>query len=153
MSEETAPLSNSVRSALGDAAQRLDLVAKEVRAQQVASVQSPGTFGAQPKSSPDEEWSKKFMTQSIGPEADLPHLSALAAAPPLPDVSLDFTPRPAAPPAPAVYAPPPPEAFGAPLGVGPARKAPPVRPSAAPDLQHQEPPRRSWLGRLFRGSV
>jgi hypothetical protein len=64
--------SNRPRSALADGAERLARLARTVREQQISEVQG---ITALPVTnayslSPDEVWSKKYMSQAIGPTLD-----------------------------------------------------------------------------------
>src|SRR5512136_802988 len=57
------------RSALTDAAERLDRVARVVKDQQLAETRSGPRIALNDAyvASPEEAWAKKFMTQAIGP--------------------------------------------------------------------------------------
>jgi hypothetical protein len=64
--------SNRPRSALEDGADRLALLARTVKEQQIAEVmgRSAMPVGDVYSMSPDEVWSRKYMSQGIGPVSD-----------------------------------------------------------------------------------
>jgi len=64
--------SNQPRSALADGAEKLALLARTVREQQIAEVQGSHALAVTNvySLSPDEVWSKKYMSQGIGPTLD-----------------------------------------------------------------------------------
>lgn len=137
-------LSNTAPSnPFAEGAARFADIARQVKAQQVAEQQG----GAQPAGpvhtdAPDEIWAKKFMSQAIGPAgidaaiAPAPVWHAPAAIPEFASLrremmrSREFAPK-------KDLGLPERHGVIAPMGTG---------------LGKDERPRRSWLGRLFRGA-
>lgn len=132
------------RNAFAEGAARFAEIARTVKAQQVAEQQET-TAPARPMAAdaPDEVWARKFMSQGIGPAGSDP---ATARAPVwhapamVPDFSAfwqarvrqrEFSPK---------------RDLGLPPRPGMDRV------SLGGRLGKDEPPRRSWLARLFRGA-
>lgn len=116
------------RSALTDAAVRFDTLARNLRDRQFAQMHEPdaGQVGREIVS-PDEEWAKKFMTQSIGPSPEVPPIRAFMP-PPMPVISLEPV-------------------------VPPSQRLEQRRPEPAAPIGRRlgkPEPRRSWLSRLLR---
>ena len=134
------------KSALGDAAERLDRLARGVKDQQLAETRTGPRIALTESytSSPEEAWAKKFMTQAIGPAVTTLTAPALPAFLPLaqpPLVGPGFTAVPAA-------------------KVQKKSAMPHAAPEVRPGTAKQEaiggaigkpPRRRSWVGRLFLG--
>ncbi|MBL6852172.1 MAG: hypothetical protein ISS15_13080 [Alphaproteobacteria bacterium] len=118
---------------LADGADRFDRLIKGVKDRQFSEVHNAPT----PKSlsnafvvSPEEAWSKKFMTAGIGPQEFVaPQMPSIALAAPLSDQTFNAAPQ---LPAAAVT-----QGEVRPASIGQAR-AKPAR-------------RRSWVGRFFFG--
>lgn len=127
---------------LADGAERLERLIKGVKDRQLAEVHNapmPKTVSSAFAVSPEETWSKKFMTAGIGPQAFSAHqMPAINIAAPVANTVV-FRPV-EEPPAPAKAA--------------PALKAatPVVRPGHIGAALAKPAPRRTWFGRLIRGS-
>jgi hypothetical protein len=132
---------NRPRSALGDGAERLARLARTVREQQIAEM--PGAMRLAVSDvyslSPDEVWSKKFMSQGIGPTPD-------CAAPggfcPMPFEQVQIPQPTQSPPIR-----PEPLASASPAGQIPLPRGGQIGQAIGKPLK-----RRSWLGRALRGS-
>jgi hypothetical protein len=124
-----AKLSEPVGS-LNDGAERFERLIKGVKDRQLSEVHNapmPKAVGSSFAVSPEETWSRKFMTAGIGPQT--------FAAPQMPSIAL--------------AAPLPGQPF-APSGV--ELKAPDdLRPGGIGQALGKPAKRRSWLGRLLRG--
>lgn len=157
----------------GEGAERLDQLIRGVKDRQFSEVLNQ----PQPKGvrdvyavSPQEEWSKKFMTAGIGPHDFKPvQMPAVSIA--APSSALKPAPK-TLEPAIAVAAPavrsvpkaaPPAKAAAAPTPAAPApaKPAPAKKAAASPGAIKPQPigaaiakpsTRRSWFGRLVRGS-
>jgi len=127
-----AQLSQPVGS-LADGAERFDRLIKGVKDRQLSEVQNapaPKTIGTAFVVSPEEAWSRKFMTAGIGPQiTSAPQMPAVGLAAPL--TSAPFHPATAEPVALA----------------GAVRPAPIGQVLPRPAREG----RRSWLGRFFFG--
>lgn len=123
------------RSSFAEGAERLGEVAREVKAQQITDVQGP-LPQAQRMSvmAPDEVWARKFMTQGIGTQPDIIGVSNMTPMPHATFVMAEVTPRAPTP----VIAKPAIIEREAPMNMRIGRK--------------EERPKRSWLGRLLRGT-
>jgi hypothetical protein len=132
------------RSNFADSAARFAEIARSVKAQQIAAQQGSDAPALPRFEPPDEMWARNFASQSIGPAgtqsvaamAPVPH--RFDCAPDLASLRPDFART-------AEF----------------SRKANPLQPEgpvlgrAPMDIRaggKQEPPKRSWLGRLFRGA-
>lgn len=124
------------RSALTDAAERLDRLARVVKDQQLAETRSGPRIALNDAyvASPEEAWAKKFMTQAIGPAVTSlqPAVTLPPIQPVLPNQGFVATPPKTSGAAPEVRPGAQDRAIGGAIGK-------PMR-------------RRSWLGRLFRGN-
>jgi hypothetical protein len=123
-----AKLSEPVGS-LNDGAERFERLIKGVKDRQLSEVHNaptPKAVGSSFAVSPEETWSRKFMTAGIGPQT--------FAAPQMPSIAL-AAPLPGQPFAPAAAALPPGD----------------LRPAAIGQALGKPAKRRSWLGRLLRG--
>lgn len=133
MAETRKSLDQPLRSAFADAAGRLEQVAHSVKAQQAHETQPPPPSGAAHRMtavSPDEAWSRKYMSQAIGPRLDPMPLAGLSRhVPPIVPAAAGLSERPFA-------AQPVVPKRGAPIGA---------------DIGRAGPHRRSWLARLFLG--
>jgi hypothetical protein len=141
MADDKSPFEKSGSSAFADGAARFDALAKELKTQQIARIGGASSLTYRPPAvSPDETWARNYMTQSIGPQLEMPRMASITL-PPMPDVSLDFAPAEVVPPKPDV----------ARTGeVGTERVPLDVSQPIGTRLGRPEP-RRSWLGRLLRG--
>ena len=139
---ENSLLQDEARSALRDGAARLDQFVQQVRAHQAAL--SQGTSGEQTLVlSPDEAWSRNFMSQAIGPRLEIPRIVGFTP-PPMPQMSLYVTSlRHDSQP----YAPRPAEEPGL-RTVPSSDNSGPLSRTLGKDV-----PSRSWLARLFRRSA
>ena len=129
-----AKLSEPVGS-LNDGAERFERLIKGVKDRQLSEVHNaptPKAVGSSFAVSPEETWSRKFMTAGIGPQT--------FAAPQMPSIAL-AAPLPGQPFAPAVGAP----------AAAPAKTPGDLRPGAIGQALGKPAKRRSWLGRLLRG--
>jgi hypothetical protein len=132
------------RSALAEAADRFDRLARGVKDQQLSETRSgprialTETYGA----SPEEAWAKKFMTQAIGP------VMTTFAAPALPGF------------VPAGQAPIASQGFSAPTQPAPAerrgetasfRPGGDLRGGGEKPMKHMPRRRRNWIGWLLLG--
>ena len=120
------------RSAFTEAATRLDQVQQSVKQQQVSQVEKPLAAPQRGAAvSPDEIWSRKFMTQAIGPLADASSVSNL----PKPQMVQPLDTRT--------------QEFA-------AADAAPTAPGAATTIRQQlgkpDARKRGWLARLLRGT-
>ncbi len=131
-------MSQQGRSALADAAERLDRVARVVKDQQLAETRSGPRVALNESytASPEEAWAKKFMTQAIGPA-----IATLNPAGTLPLVQL----QPAFPGEGFVAAPAKAKTVAAPQVRPGATGQGPIGGTIGKPLR-----KRSWLGRLFR---
>jgi len=131
-----AKLSEPVGS-LSDGADRFDRLIKGVKDRQLSDVHNapmPKAVSNAFAVSPEEVWSKKFMTAGIGPqEFAAPQMPSIAIATPLTGQTF----RAAAVPEPTLV-------LTAPADIGPTR-SPLGRALAKPAR------RRSWVGRFFFG--
>jgi len=132
----------SAVGSLADGAERLDRLIRGVKDRQLSEVgnaPAPKSVSTAYAVSPEEEWSKKFMTAGIGPMEFKPvqmpvvplaaHVSAAALKP-------------------AVQA-----AAPEPKAVQPAIESPgAVRPGHIGAALAKPAPRRSWFGRLVKGN-
>lgn len=144
-------LSNA-KSALADAAERFDRLARVVKDQQLSETRSGQrvALGETYSASPEEAWAKKFMTQAIGPAAGtftVPTVPPIAAFVPAGQAPLAMQGFVAA-------SPPPVQA----VEKGGLASASALRPGgdlrAAAGMKASTPKRarrRSWLGWLFLG--
>ncbi|HXC56597.1 MAG TPA: hypothetical protein VNU97_14965 [Rhizomicrobium sp.] len=118
---------------LSDGADRLDRLIRGVKDRQFSEAHNapaPKTLSNAFAVSPEEAWSKQFMTAGIGPNAFKPVQ--------MPVVS--------------IAAPPPPAAKPAPRELEPAIASPgKVRPTPIGQVLAKPARRRSWFGRLVRG--
>ena len=127
-------LSNGPRGAFVESAERLEKIAGDVKAQQIAEMQA--SLPQTPRMSavsPDEAWSKKFMTQGIGTKPDMIGVSGMTPMPHATFVMSDVVP---------------PRSV-----IAETVKRPIVESSAPMNLRigkKDEGPKRSWLGRLLR---
>ncbi|HEY8698141.1 MAG TPA: hypothetical protein VIM02_11010, partial [Rhizomicrobium sp.] len=84
---ETRKLSDRpLRSAFAEAAERLEQTARAVKTQQVEETQGPplGVPHRMTAISPDEAWSRKYMSQAIGPRMDpMPFSGTALHTPPI----------------------------------------------------------------------
>lgn len=144
MAKHKSLSSTQPRNAFADGAARFAEIARQVKAQQV-SEQRGGRDFAKPvqADAPDEIWARKFMSQAIGPTGT----DGVTAAAPVwhgPRATAEFA---------ALR-----QAMQRSQEVAPKRDlGVPVRPGAAAPMaarlgKKDEKPRRSWLGRLIRGS-
>jgi hypothetical protein len=135
MAEMKSLLEGGPRGALSEGAARFDDLARNVKSQQVSQAQgtAPRKVNLMHVASPDEEWSKRFMSRGIGPVPELSRVAGWMPQPPMPKVTLDIVPSREPVVEKSVS-----ESFapGAPMGRS---------------IGKPEAPRRSWLGRLFRG--
>jgi hypothetical protein len=132
MAETRKSLDQPLRSAFADAAGRLEQVAHSVKAQQAQETQPPPPSGADRMTaiSPDEAWSRKYMSQAIGPRLDpMPLVGLSRHVPPIVPAAAGLSER-------AFSAQPVVPKRGAPIGA---------------DIGRGLPQRRSWLARLFLG--
>lgn len=126
---------------LAEGASRFDRLIREVKDGQIAQTQKaePAPAGVSPAfiPSPDEVWARQFMTVSIGPTSDFK-----PAPKPQKDERKTLRPEPIETQAPAP--------------ASPGGTFAPKLPGASGDDRlgasiGRSEPRRSWLGRLFRG--
>lgn len=127
-------LENSGSGSFAESAARLEQLIQTVKLQQTEARPKPAAAAQNPllAVSPDEEWSRKFQSQGIGPEPGGLNLSELAAVPRaaiMPDIDPLRAAIPKREVAPAVIAPA--------ATIGASRGKP-------------EHPRRSWFARLLR---
>ncbi len=129
------PLSTPIGS-LADGAERLERVARAVKEQQLTQNTPVLTPITNPFAiSPDEAWSRRYMTAGIGPaEFQWPELPGMPQLPP--QAGQVFAARPA--PAPAATAKP--------------QSAGDVRPGPIGAVLAKPAKKRGWFGRLVRGS-
>jgi hypothetical protein len=124
-----AKLSEPVGS-LNDGAERFERLIKGVKDRQLSEVHNaptPKAVGNSFAVSPEETWSRKFMTAGIGPQTFAAlQMPSIALAAPLP--GQPFAPVPAEPNIPGD-----------------------LRPGAIGQALGKPAKRRSWLGRLLRG--
>lgn len=131
---ETRKLSDRpLRSAFAEAAERLEQTARAVKTRQVEETQGPplGVPHRMTAISPDEAWSKRYMSQAIGPRMDPMPFSGTSLHAPLIVPTPQKVAERAFAPEPIVLK------RGAPIGA---------------DIGRTVPQRRSWLGRLFLGT-
>lgn len=133
MAEERSPFELRSRGALADGAARLEALASEVKSRQAAQCQGPMDFVRQ-SVSPDEAWSRNYMTQGIGPQVEVAPVTGIALAPPMPAVSIQLPPTPG------------------PVEPVAAKAVIPAREAAGDIGAHlgRPRPRRSWISRLVR---
>jgi len=131
---ETRKLSDRpLSSAFAEAAERLEQTARAVKTQQVEETQGPplGAPHRMTAISPDEAWSRKYMSQAIGPRMDpLPFSGTSLHVPPIVPAAPKLAER-------AFASEPIVPKRGAPIGA---------------DIGRALPQRRSWLARLFLGA-
>jgi len=128
------------RCALADGAARFDALAKELKTRQIAQIEGVSATAYRPATvSPDEQWAKSYMTQSIGPRPEILRMAGVLL-PPMPDLSFEFAPPEIAPAKPDVVQPDAPRLDVPQLDV----PRPIGRQLGRPE------PRQSWLGRLLR---
>lgn len=127
---------------LADGAERLERLIKGVKDRQFSEVHNapmPKTLRNAFAVSPEEAWSKKFMTAGIGPQEFSAHqMPAINIAAPVASTVVFRPveePPTAAKPTPAIKAAPP-----------------VVRPGHIGAALAKPAPRRTWFGRLIRGS-
>lgn len=128
------------KDALSEGAARFERLIETVKAQQAAPAERPAAAGPNPllSVSPQEEWSRRFQSQPIGPEAGGPSPGELAVIPRsalVPPLAQDLATAPRIVPERAAE-----------LAARPAGAALGAR------IGKPEKPRRSWFGRLIRGA-
>jgi hypothetical protein len=133
----------SSAGSLAEGADRLDRLIRGVKDRQlseVANVPVPKGVSTAYAVSPEEEWSRKFMTAGIGPMEFKP-------------IQMPVVPI-AAPVSAASWKPQPVAASPAPKEVQPAIETPAaaVRPGSIGAVLAKPDRRRSWFGRLVRGT-
>jgi hypothetical protein len=133
MSDNPNPFGKPARSALADGAARFDVLAKDLKARQIAESHGGvvSTDYVRTAVSPDEEWARNFMTQGIGPRPELQPVQSIMPSPAMPGVVFDLTP---------------------PQAVAPKSVLPSDGFSAAHmgSVLGKPAPRRSWLGRMLK---
>lgn len=148
MTEDKSLFEKRGRGALAEGAARFEGLAKELKTQQIAQIGGVSSTAHRPAAvSPDEEWAKNYMTQSIGARVEMPHMAnfTLPTGPPMPSVSFEFGPAELAPPKPGA------SQIDAPREDGLQFDAPSsMRPRAIGALLGRPERGRSWLGRLLR---
>jgi len=127
-------------SAFADGAARFDALANELKTRQIAQVGGASPTAYRPPAvSPDEAWARSYMTQSIGPQLEMPRLASITL-PPMPAISFDFATPDAVPRKPDF----------ARNNTVPTGGAPLDAPEPIGTRLGRPAPRRSWLGRLLR---
>ncbi|MBV9542498.1 MAG: hypothetical protein JO167_14645 [Alphaproteobacteria bacterium] len=129
------------KGSLSDGADRFDRIVRGVKDRQLSEVTNapaPKTVGNAFAVSPEETWSKQFMTAGIGPQTfSAPQMPAVAIAAPVANNVVFRAVDPAAAPAPKTKA---------------AARAPSIRPEPIGAAIAKPGRKRSWFGRLVRGS-
>jgi hypothetical protein len=120
---------------LADGAERLERIVRGVKDRQLSDAHNAPVLRPATNAfviSPEEAWSKKFMTAGIGPsDFKAPQMPSIAVAAPMAGSTFQPATRETAPP------PPPPGD---------------LRPGTIGHVLAKPARRRSWLGRLIRGS-
>jgi hypothetical protein len=135
----TEPASSRPRSALADAAERLTPLARTAREQQLFDMPGALRLAASDvySTSPDEAWSKRYMSQGIGP---VPDCASAGGFCPMPFTAAQMDQRPAG------LAPQP-------QAAAPMPEPEPTRTAAAPKASGQigqaigKPAKRRWFRR------
>jgi len=127
-------LSDGPRSSFADNAERLEQAAREIKSKQLSDVQGAPPPPRAAGLTAEENWSKNFMTQSLGPRAGLINVANLSPMPHSTFVTAEFAPPRVAKP-------------------GELKRAAPVeRAPMSMRIGQKEERKRTWLGRLLRGS-
>ena len=102
MTRKQSLLESPLRGALAEAADRLSRLERSLRSRNVGDSMA-GAEERSPGANPDEEWSRRFMNQGIGPQ---PELASLRSIETLAKAQHAFRPAPVAAPLAAEVAPP-----------------------------------------------
>ena len=140
-------------ASLAEGAERLDSLIRGVKDRQFSEARTapePKTVPSAFAVSPEEAWSKKFMTAGIGPNDFKPvQMPSIAIAAPMAGQAIRPAPKELEPAmvhaAPVAKAP----ALAKPLAV---EKLDAVRPGHIGAALAKPAPRRSWFGRLVKGN-
>jgi hypothetical protein len=135
-------------SSLSEGAERLEGLIRGVKDRQYSEARTapePKTVSSAFAVSPEEAWSKKFMTAGIGPTSFKPvQMPSIAIAAPTMNQALKPAPKELEPAL----------AHAAPRPAAKARSTAPgdIRPGHIGQALAKPAPRRSWFGRLVKGS-
>ncbi len=132
---------------LAEGAERLDRLIRGVKDRQyseVANAPAPKSVSTAFAVSPEEEWSKKFMTAGIGPMEFKPvQMPVVALAVPMPQTAIKAAPR---------IAEPVPKTVEPAIETKAAASPGALRPGHIGEVLAKPARRRSWFGRLVKGS-